>query len=123
MTARPTRSSRCRPSCWIGCGKQRRRWIMSLLEVRDLALSLPDRGAPRRLFGRRPVRKILRGIDLAVEPGEALGIVGESGSGKTSLGRCLVRLAEPSAGRIVFDGADITHLGARALRPLRSRIQ
>jgi ABC-type oligopeptide transport system ATPase subunit len=96
---------------------------MSLLEVRGLALSLPDRGAPRRLFGRRPVRKILRGIDLAVEPGEALGIVGESGSGKTSLGRCLVRLAEPSAGRIVFDGADITHLGARALRPLRSRIQ
>jgi ABC-type oligopeptide transport system ATPase subunit len=96
---------------------------MSLLEVRGLALSLPDRGAPRRLFGRRPVRKILRGIDLAVEPGEALGIVGESGSGKTSLGRCLVRLAEPSAGSIVFDGADITHLGARALRPLRSRIQ
>ncbi len=63
------------------------------------------------------------GVDLSVARGETLGLVGESGSGKSTLGRCLVRLQEPDGGRIAFDGTDVTHLGRRALRPFRRRVQ
>ncbi|WP_292085658.1 ATP-binding cassette domain-containing protein, partial [Mesorhizobium sp.] len=55
--------------------------------------------------------------------GAVTGIVGESGSGKSTLGRALVRLLEPSAGNIIFDGRDITHLPEAELRPLRRNLQ
>jgi oligopeptide transport system ATP-binding protein len=58
-----------------------------------------------------------------VKPSETLGLVGESGSGKTTLGKTILRLTAPSAGRIFFDGQDITALGTRALRPIRRRMQ
>lgn len=66
---------------------------------------------------------ILKGISFTLEPGGALGLVGESGSGKTSLGRTLMRLYEPTAGTICFEGQDITHSGEQTLRPLRERMQ
>jgi peptide/nickel transport system ATP-binding protein len=93
-----------------------------LLVVEDLALSLPNRAA-RRGLGPVPTVDILSGIGFTLGRGEALGLVGESGSGKTSLGRTLLRLYEPTAGRILFEGVDITHLGEAALRPLRARMQ
>ena len=62
-------------------------------------------------------------IDLEIATGETLGLVGESGCGKSTLGRTLLRLLEPSAGTIVFDGVDLTHLPQRALRPLRRKMQ
>ncbi|HEY0194293.1 MAG TPA: oligopeptide/dipeptide ABC transporter ATP-binding protein [Kofleriaceae bacterium] len=62
-------------------------------------------------------------IDLEIRRGETLGLVGESGCGKSTLGRTILRLYEPSTGRITFDGTDLTELSARALRPLRRHMQ
>ncbi|TCL71496.1 ATP-binding cassette domain-containing protein [Rhizobium sp. BK251] len=71
----------------------------------------------------RPGNKVLHGTDIRIGRGETVGIVGESGSGKTTLGRALLRLIDVSAGRILFDGRDITRLPDRDMRPLRRRMQ
>ncbi|MGE0880034.1 MAG: ABC transporter ATP-binding protein [Acidimicrobiia bacterium] len=59
------------------------------------------------------------GVDLRIGQGECVGLVGESGSGKSTTGRLIMRLIEPSAGQVVFNGTDITHLGQGQVRPLR----
>ena len=96
--------------------------VHKLLEIEDLQLTLPDRSR-RRPFGQIPEAKILTNISLAINEGESLGVVGESGSGKTSLGRTILRLHEPTGGKLIFQGKDITHLSEKNLKSFRKDIQ
>ncbi|KAA3450495.1 ABC transporter ATP-binding protein [Mesorhizobium sp. SARCC-RB16n] len=93
-----------------------------LFSVHGLKVALPDM-TRKPLIGRAPFAEILKGLDFDLPKGSVTGIVGESGSGKSTLGRALVRLLEPSAGSIRFEGRDITHLPEAALRPLRCDLQ
>ncbi|MCX4964656.1 ABC transporter ATP-binding protein [Streptomyces sp. NBC_00654] len=78
----------------------------------------------RREFGRGRARvTAVDGVSLTVHAGRTLGIVGESGSGKTTLGRMLVRLLDPTAGRLRYGGTEIGSLSEKGLRPLRRELQ
>lgn len=75
------------------------------------------------LFGRPRTMTAVRDVSLAIGRGSVTGVVGESGCGKSTLARLLLRLIEPSEGRIVFDGVEIANLPHRDLRRLRRRMQ
>ena len=94
---------------------------MSLLDVKNLKVHFPVKHG---LFSR--AKQFLKAVDdvsFALEPGETLGLVGESGCGKTTLGRAIVRLLEPTSGRILFAGEDITALRGAELRARRRGLQ
>jgi len=92
-----------------------------LLQVRSLVKHFPVR---RGLFGRvAGAVKAVDGVDLTLDPGETLGIVGESGCGKSTLGRLVLRLTEPTAGQVVFEGRDLGALDAGQLRAARRAMQ
>ena len=92
-----------------------------LLRVRDLKKHYPIR---RGLFGRAAgAVRAVDGVSFDLAPGETLGLVGESGCGKTTTGRAVLRLVEPTAGEVVFDGVDVRALGAGDLRRLRRHMQ
>jgi oligopeptide/dipeptide ABC transporter ATP-binding protein len=82
------------------------------------------RSLGERLLGKARTRvHAVNGVSLEIARGETLGLIGESGCGKSTLGRALLRLHEPSAGRVRFDGVDVTALAPAALTRLRSRMQ
>jgi oligopeptide/dipeptide ABC transporter ATP-binding protein len=94
---------------------------LPLLELVDLKHYYPFHGG----FSRRVISQVraLDGVDLALYPGEAVGLAGESGCGKTTLGRTVLRLIGPTSGKIFFSGQDISSLKSRDLGPLRADIQ
>jgi oligopeptide transport system ATP-binding protein len=92
-----------------------------LLQVQDLKVHFPVRGGLlKRTIG--AVRAV-DGVSLSIAAGETLGLVGESGCGKSTLGKAIVRLCPSLAGRIHFDGIDITHASQAKIRPLRRDLQ
>ncbi len=94
---------------------------MPLIEVRDLYKYFPIHAG---LFSRHVADvKAVDGVSFTVEAGETLGLVGESGSGKTTIGRMLMHLLPVTKGEIVYDGAEITTMGASDVRRLRRNIQ
>jgi oligopeptide transport system ATP-binding protein len=91
-----------------------------ILQVDGLVKHFPtDRG----LLSSGAVVHAVDGVDLEVRPGEVLAVVGESGSGKSTLARSVLRLIDPTAGRIVFDGRDVTGLRGRQLAAFRQQVQ
>ncbi|MEO5860186.1 MAG: ABC transporter ATP-binding protein [Pyrinomonadaceae bacterium] len=93
----------------------------TVLEIRDLTKSFASRPG---MLGRPKVKNIaVDNVSFAVSSAETLGIVGESGCGKSTLALTIMRLYEPDAGKIYFDGNDITRLNMRELKPVRRNMQ
>jgi peptide/nickel transport system ATP-binding protein len=92
-----------------------------ILEVEDLKTHFP---AAKNFFGKvSSYVKAVDGVSLKVYPGETLGLVGESGCGKTTLGRTILRLAEATAGKVLFEGNDILKMNQRELKNIRKDMQ
>ena len=90
--------------------------MSSTIEVTDLVKGYP-------LKGRRGTVHAVNGVSFLIRPGETLALVGESGSGKSTVGRCLLRLTEPTSGRITFDGQDIALMPKSRVHAWRANAQ
>ncbi|MCI0336705.1 MAG: ATP-binding cassette domain-containing protein [Acidobacteria bacterium] len=86
-----------------------------LVEIKDLKKYFPA--------SHKKIVQAVDGVTFSIERGETLGLVGESGCGKTTVGRCILRLIEPTGGEVRFDGRDLVKLGRGELRELRRRMQ
>ena len=92
-----------------------------LLSLRDVKMHFPIRkGVLKRIKG---YVYAVDGVSFHINPGETLGLVGESGCGKTTVGRLILRLYEPTAGKMLFQGQDITHISGQALTDVRKQMQ
>ena len=92
-----------------------------ILEIKNLKTYFP---ISKGIFGRaKEYVKAVNDVSFKVYPGETLGLVGESGCGKTTLGRTILKLVEPTAGNIIFEGKDITNLSVKEMREYRKEMQ
>jgi oligopeptide/dipeptide ABC transporter ATP-binding protein len=92
-----------------------------LVHIEDLYVHFPLRSAFMR--SSRDVVRAVDGVSLTIMPGETMGLVGESGCGKTTLGWTVLKLVSPTAGRVLFDGTDLSRLRGRRLRRFRRHMQ
>jgi oligopeptide/dipeptide ABC transporter ATP-binding protein len=100
--------------------------MTDLLRLEGVEVHFPVRGGPLDTILRRDrgAVRAVDGIDLSIRKGEVLALVGESGSGKTTIGRVIVKLTPQTAGRVIFDGLDVSdEWSVRKLRPYRRRVQ
>ena len=95
--------------------------MSTILKVEGLTKHFP--GNKNGLFGKRDLVQAVDGVSFEIAAGEAVGLVGESGCGKSTTGRLITRLLEPTAGRIEFQGQDITKLSNSQMRPIRADLQ
>ena len=93
-----------------------------ILDVRGLVKHFTVRGSSGLRSTKRVVQAV-SGVSFDVRPGETLGLVGESGSGKTTVGRCVLRLIEPTSGSVSFDGRELVGMPSSELRRLRREMQ
>jgi oligopeptide transport system ATP-binding protein len=93
-----------------------------LVRVVNLSKEFPA-GSTGLIGGKTLSIKAVAGVNLEIQPGETVGLVGESGSGKSTLGRLILKLLEPTAGAVYFDGRDLATLGRAELRTLRQQMQ
>src|SRR6186713_861704 len=75
------------------------------------------------LFSAARTVKAVDGVSLDIQKGETLGLVGESGCGKSTLGKAILRLTEPTSGKVIYDGKDLAHLSKRQMREERKNLQ
>lgn len=95
--------------------------IGPILDVSDLKMHFPlTKGLLSREYG---TVKAVDGVSFSINAGETFGLVGESGCGKTTVGKCVLRVYRPTAGKVVYNGRDITFLNRSQLRPIRREIQ
>src|SRR5262245_44098365 len=122
-----SRRRRCEPSATamrqpVGSMSMAEPGNATLVSVRGLEVHFPVSSGLLRRRSSAKVRAV-DGVDLDIARGETLGLVGESGCGKSTLGRAVLQLVRPTAGRVTFDGQELTALGEADLRPLRRRMQ
>ena len=94
----------------------------SIFQICNLSFDVSDMSR-KPIIGAAPKLQILKDITINIKRGDVVGIVGGSGSGKSTLGRVMLRLLEPSKGKIYFNDIDITHLTESQLRPFRRKFQ
>src|SRR5216683_7119931 len=94
----------------------------TLVRVENLSKEFPA-GTTGIIGGTRLTVKAVQNVNLEISPGETVGLVGESGSGKSTLGRLILKLLEPTEGKVYFDGRDLSSIGRAQLRAIRTQLQ
>ncbi len=92
----------------------------NLISLRDLKVHYRSGGG---LFSSSKIVRAVDGVSLDIRKGETLGLVGESGCGKSTLGKAVLRLTEPTGGKVLYNGKDLAHLPKRAMREQRKHLQ